>query len=237
MGWGAEDPICRKVLTARSTPLRFVSQARTRRNAVILPARILPSLSLKRVRKADLACLVSAVLLPSISPHLLPFGLALALTPLCLARRHNAPRLGPRDLAAVALFGSAAAFVLWPSQAARLGQLVAELCQRGPEWWRSARIQSPPEIVSTLQGCVQPDRISHLPAPIRSSLRTRDCDAVAKALARIIALARLRTRLLAVQPGDPSRRPARLVEVAVPPWRFILGRSPPARWTSVPVPA
>lgn len=204
---------------------------------MISPARILPFVPLKRVRKADLACLVSAVLLPSISPHLLPFGLALALTPLCLTRSRNAPRLGPRELAAVAMFGSAAAFVLWPSHAARLGQLVAELCQRGPDWWRSARIQSPPEIVSTLQGCVQPDRISHLPAPIRSSLRTRDFDAVAKALSRIIALARLRTRLLAVQPGDSNRRPARVVGPAVPPWRFVLGRSPPGCPTLVPAPA
>ncbi len=174
------------------------------------------------------ACVTGGALIASLSQNLLPLALALAFVPLCLPHPGRSARPGPRELAAIALFGSAAACVLWPSHAARLGQLLSELCHRGPEWWRSARIQSPPEIVSTLQGCVQPDRFDHLRDPLRSSFHARDCGAVARALAQIITSIRLRTHALSIasdlcsaaRPPTQAHRRARTHSSAV-------GRSPP----------
>jgi len=193
-----------------------------------LPQRI-PSLPpLQGAGSAVTACVTGGALIASLSQNLLPFALALAIVPLCLPHPGRSARPGPRELAAIALFGSAAACVLWPSHAARLGQLLSELCHRGPEWWRCARIQSPPEIVSTLQGCVQPDRFDHLRDPLRSSFHTRDCSVVARALAQIIASIRMRSHALPVA-SDPcsAPRPPTLPPRPALTRSFAVGRSPP----------
>jgi hypothetical protein len=125
---------------------------------------------LSRPACAGAALILLGALFPTTGSVMAPFGLALAIAPFFRrgGRLRGHTRAVVQDLAMIALFGSAAAaaVVLWPvigRDPARFSQLLSDLWHRGPELWGNARVKSPPEIINTLQGCVQPDRISQLP--------------------------------------------------------------------------
>lgn len=128
----------------------------------------------------------------------------------------------------IALFGSAAAatVALWPvvgRDPARFWQLLNDLCHRGPELWGNARAKSPPEILSTLQGCVQPDRISQLPLQAAPSAPAQT-GFVSRAFAVLLECAAACQACFAIIHRAACRAAASL---GFEPLLFAHGRSPP----------
>lgn len=183
------------------------------------------------------ALMLAALLVPSMGNVLVPFGLALAITPLRRTpnpAQRDATRSLAHDLVMIALFGSvaAAAAVLWPGvgrDPAGIGQLLSELYHRGPELWGSARAKSPPEIINTIQGCVQPDRISHLPMSASGTLGQRHSSLMARSFAVLMEVSAARDSVVAVGRRLARRGLCEAVRV-VTPLLQAHGRSPPLGW-------
>jgi hypothetical protein len=136
-----------------------------------------------------------------------------------------------RDLATLALFGSAAAAtaLLWPvigRDPARFAQLLSDVCQRGPELWGHARAKSPPEIINTLQGCVQPDRISQLPLPSTHIPRAHT-GLLARAIAVLMVVPAQRSAVFGLA-ARPAPRTSPVASGPLPCIWMAHGRSPPS---------
>lgn len=182
---------------------------------------------------AGVALLLSCGLLPEVGGVAAPFGLALALAP--VLRKHvgsgrAAQRVLAHDAAMIALFGSAAAaaLVLWPvvgRDPARFAQLLSDLCHKGPELWGSARAKSPPEILNTLQGCVQPDRISQLPMSAGSLPRSQN-GLLTRAFSLLLVITALREELVSFARRFACPCVPHPLRAFAPVW-IAHGRSPP----------
>jgi hypothetical protein len=94
------------------------------------------------------------------------------------ARKNAAPH---RNATFLALLGSCAAFIAC-RQIPALSQLLSDLAQKGPEFWRTARVQSPPDVFHALQRCARADafhgfarsaerRLSCAVGPLRTMIR------------------------------------------------------------------
>jgi hypothetical protein len=69
------------------------------------------------------------------------------------ARKHDGTN---RNVTFLALIGSCAA-LLACRQMPALPHLLSDLAQKGPEYWRTARVQSPPDVFHALQRCARAD--------------------------------------------------------------------------------
>lgn len=184
---------------------------------------------------AAAALMLVCVLVPSMGNVLVPFGLALAIIHLRQTRsrtQRDSTRGLAHDLVMIALFGSvaAAAAVLWPGvvrDPAGIGQLLSDLYHRGPELWGTARAKSPPEIINTLQGCVQPERISQLPISPSDSLGQRHSSLMAGAFAVLMQVSAAQGRVVACARRLTKHGLREAIRV-VAPLLQAHGRSPPA---------